>query len=165
MKTIISLYIITALLMSCNTVIKEDIQNTELIYDTISIDNTSIGNVIIGDSLQKVQGEFGLSDSIQKSDNEMDGKIIEKHFYKGLIIYVNNGIVDGFDIISKEYCFSKLNICVGDNITELQKLFPTSYELWKTEEVFRLRVGNSDLYIQFGIKDDLITNIYTWFPG
>jgi hypothetical protein len=138
-------------------------------YNKWGVENRSediyIGNLKFFSSLYEVEKNFGVPDSIVKRFNEFD-ELYYNHVYydNSKFIFLNNFLI-GFDLDSKRFCFHKKNICIGDSIGSLKELFINSFSLWKKHNnTFIIRIEFTDTYIIFGIKNDIITSIYTWDP-
>ena len=107
---------------------------------TLTIKKTSTGaSIPVLASPQVVSGAFGAPSSSVQEYGELDGRTYTKSNYSGLTAYFYNNKIAYFDFATTAFglVFNNRVIKVGQDISTLSSLFPSSYALRTDEWIFR----------------------------
>ncbi len=89
---------------------------------------------------------FGEPENIEEYFYEMENTQGSIYHYSGLLFYVVNNTVEGFEISTNEYVFTANNVKVGNNIDTLEFIYPNSYSN-KSDGNLIILFSNADYYI------------------
>ena len=114
----------------------------------------------LGNNVNLVTEHFGQPNSIEDYYFEMDKVMSKKYSYKGILFTIINNSVYSFEITGSNYAFTSHSINIGDNISNLQSIFPLSFAN-KSLEAFSLDFNDMDQYIiiSFNATNNLIDKI------
>lgn len=153
-------------LFSCTTVQGQITTLDNADVSTFSIKKISTGATVpLLATPQVVNSAFGAPSSSVQEYGELDGLTYTKSTYSGLTILFHDGTTAYFDLTTTAYglVFNNQVIKVGNNISTLSSLFPSSYALRTDEQIFILLHANgemTDMRIVIGFNQyDKITDI------
>lgn len=126
-------------LFSCTTVQGQITTLDNADVSTFSIKKISTGATVpLLASSQAVNSTFGAPSSSVQEYGELDGRTYTKSNYSGLTAYFYNNKIAYFDFATTAFglVFNNRVIKVGQDISTLSSLFPSSYALRTDEQIF-----------------------------
>lgn len=134
-------------------------------YDTISLGKISISGVPLLSNEYLIFKSFGKPDSTKNENGDLDeGQTIYK-YYKKSYFQVRNKKIEGFYIENRNFIFDHLHLKIGDSTDLLKNKFPNSFKNRIVKDlgyILKIRVGNTDSYILFNLKNEKVVSFETW---
>ena len=132
---------------------------------SIALEEVCVNNVKLGESKTLSLNELGSPDSTSTGINEFERTFYENYHYGNSIVIFENEIFVGFDLSDQKLDFDKGRIEVGSKIDVLRKNFKISYESRysnESNEIIKIQIGDSDSYLLFVTKNNIVVRIMTW---
>lgn len=115
--------------------------------NSISSSQATINShLIFKSSSEYLIEKFGQPDNVEKYFFEMEDTIGEIYHYSGLSFYLNNNMVDGFEILSNQYNFTDNNINIGNKIITIQNMYPISY-VNRAQREITISLNDADYFV------------------
>ena len=120
---------------------------------TINLNEATINDIqFYGKEVTIVVQNLGTPISIKDYYLETDKKMSKVYTYSNIIFYIINNRVDSFVIIGNSVLFSSHHIKIGDDIENLQSIYPTNFSN-KGERNLILPIDDIDRFINISFNE------------